>query len=452
MKRALIFRWLAFALPSLLPLTALPQQSTLTLRQAIDQALGQNPQITLADADMDAARAGLSLAHSAWLPQLHAVEDISRGDDPVYVFGSRLRQQRFTQSNFSLNSLNRPTPLGNYASRLTGQWMLFNGFSTQRQTRAAKLGVSSATYAKDAASQAVMFQVVQAYQAVLYAQRQAAVAQHQQQTADALLQDAQTRVHAGLAVDSDLLAAQVNDSARKQEAISAEGNLQTAWAELAAAMGALNATQPSLEPLRARSYPAEDLAADIAAALKTRPDLKALARQNAAARQAVKAARGDFFPTLSAYGNLETDRPSFAGAGGNNWVAGAQLSLDILPLGKRAHLAQARAAQEKAAAEQRAQELAIRLAVSRAYAAQQSAQQSLATSQAAMRQATESLRILRNRYNAGLATMTDLLRGEDALRQSETNYWQAVYGNTVAYASLLYATGRLTPDSAETLQ
>jgi outer membrane protein TolC len=69
-----------------------------------------------------------------------------------------------------------------------------------------------------------------------------------------------------------------------------------------------------------------------------------------------------------------------------------------------------------------------------------------------MEQSAESLRIVQNRYKAGLTTMTDLLRAEDAERRSQNDYWRAVYGNTVAYAELMYATGTLTPDSAENLQ
>jgi outer membrane protein len=77
---------------------------------------------------------------------------------------------------------------------------------------------------------------------------------------------------------------------------------------------------------------------------------------------------------------------------------------------------------------------------------------SLETARIAIDQAQESLRILRNRYGAGLATMTDLLRAEDAERQSQSNYWHAVYGNAMSYAQLLFATGTLTPDAAEVLQ
>lgn len=53
-----------------------------------------------------------------------------------------------------------------------------------------------------------------------------------------------------------------------------------------------------------------------------------------------------------------------------------------------------------------------------------------------MDQSAESLRILKSRYGAGLATITDLLLAEDAERQSQANYWHAVYGNVMAYAEL----------------
>ncbi len=449
------YRWryrLAGWLLALSATAAWAQAPPLTLREAIGQALGHNPQIAAANADVAAASAGTEMARTALLPRLNLTEDLSRGNDPVYVFGTKLRQQRFTQSDFSPDSLNRPTPTGNFATRLNGQWMLFNWFETGRQIRAAKLGAASAASMAGAVSQGVIFQVVQAYQGVLYAQRQLAVAQHEEQTAETLVYDAQTRVKAGLAIDSDLLGAQVNLAARQQDTIAAEGALETAWAELEAAMGSTLGARPTLQPLEARSYPEGDVAEDIAAALKTRPDLKALAGQTAAREVAVRAARSDFFPQVSAYGNWEMDRETFAGDGGNNWVAGARLNLDILPLGKRAHLEQARAAQQRAAAQEQLEEQQIRLAVSRAFTGHQTAERMVATARAAMDESTESLRILRNRYDAGLATMTDLLRGEDAERQSLANYWRAAYGNTVAYAGLLYATGQLTPDSAENLQ
>ena len=69
-----------------------------------------------------------------------------------------------------------------------------------------------------------------------------------------------------------------------------------------------------------------------------------------------------------------------------------------------------------------------------------------------MAQAAESLRILRNRYDAGLVTLTDVLRAEDADRQSQSSYWQAVYHNTLSYAELRLATGTLNAEQVVNFQ
>jgi outer membrane protein TolC len=137
---------------------------------------------------------------------------------------------------------------------------------------------------------------------------------------------------------------------------------------------------------------------------------------------------------VSAYGNWEEDRTSFGGSGGNNWVAGVQISVDILPIGKRAQLARESAAKQKIDAQLDATEQHLRLEVSHAHIHRQTAALQLETARAAMDQSAESL------------------RAEDAERQSQSNYWHAVYGNAMAYSELLYATGTLTPDAAEELQ
>jgi outer membrane protein TolC len=133
-------------------------------------------------------------------------------------------------------------------------------------------------------------------------------------------------------------------------------------------------------------------------------------------------------------------------------VAGIQISVDILPLGKRGKLARESAGKQKIDAQVAALQQHLRMEVSQAHIHRQTATLSLETARAAMDQSAESLRILKNRYGAGLATITDLLRAEDAERQSQSNYWHAVYGNVMAYAEQLYVTGTLTPDAAEELQ
>ena len=133
-------------------------------------------------------------------------------------------------------------------------------------------------------------------------------------------------------------------------------------------------------------------------------------------------------------------------------MAGVQISLDILPLGKRAQLARESATKQRIDAQLAAYQQHVRLQVNQAHIHRQTAALSIETARAALDQSAEGLRILKNRYDAGLATITDLLRAEDAERQSLNNYWHAVYGNAMAYTELLYATGTLTPAVAEELQ
>lgn len=427
-------------------------QQPLTLRQAIQRALGESPEAAMAQAGEKEATAGASLSRTPLLPQLNFTEDISRGNDPVYVFGTKLRQRQFTQADFALNALNRPLPIGDFVSRFSGQWLAFDSFKTQRTIRSADLMKKSAESSAKAVNQKIVLDVVQAYQQVLYAERQVGVAQHEQETAAALLSSVNDRVKAGLAVESDRMSAEVNVAARKQEMIAAQGGLELAWAQLRLAMGAPDLQATKLAPIEPHQFPQGSLDEEIATAAKTRPDLNALGQAQSAQAAALSAAKSDFGPRISAYGNWETDRPTIAGSGGNSWVAGVQLGIDILPIGKRAQLAREAAAKQRIDAQVSAYQQQVRLQVSQAHIQQQTALLSLDTARAAMDQASESLRILRNRYGAGLATVTDLLRAEDAERQSQTNYWRAVYGNAVAYAQLLFATGTLTPDTAEDLQ
>jgi outer membrane protein TolC len=427
-------------------------QEPLTLRQAINQAMGESPEATIARAGNQEARAAASMARTALLPQLGFTEDISRGDDPVYVFGSKLRQGQFTLADFAVNALNHPQPIGNFSTKLSGSWMAFDSFKTQREIRRADLFKASAASSARAADQQIVFRVVGAYQSVLYAQREIAVAQHEEESAAALLASVEDHVKAGLAVESDRMSALVNVAERKQELISAQGDLELAWAQLSEAMGVAELKASELKPIEPHAFPELSLEREIATAAKCRPDLVALGQAQSAQASAMGAALSAFGPRVSAYGNWEEDRGSIGGSGSDNWVAGVQISMDILPIGKRSQLARETATKQKIDAQVAASKQHLRLEVSQAQIHRQIASLSLETARAAMDQSAESLRILKNRYTAGLATITDLLRAEDAERQSQSNYWHAVYGNAMSYTELLYATGTLTPDAAEELQ
>ncbi len=427
-------------------------QAPLTLRQAIDQALGHSPQASMARAGEQEAKSESTIVRSQLLPQFSFTEDISRGDDAVYAFGTRLRQGQFTQADFALNALNRPQPIGNFSSRFSGSWTAFDSFKTKQELHRADLLRAGSTFSSVGADQQIVLNVVRSYQSVLYAQREIDVARHVQETAAALLASVDERVKAGLAVESDRMSAQVNVAARTEQLIAAQGDLELAWADLREAMGAPDLKAVELDPIEPHTFPPLPLEDEITAAIKSRPDLMAVEQGQMAQASSVAAARSSLGPTVSTYGNWEEDRASLGSAGGHSWVAGVQITVDLLPAGKRAQLAREVAAKRRVDAQLSAARQSVQLQVSRAHIHEKTAALSVDTARAAMDQAAESLRIVRNRYDAGLATITDLLRAGDAERQSQSTYWHAVYGNATSYAELLYAIGKLTPDAAEGLQ
>jgi outer membrane protein TolC len=70
-----------------------------------------------------------------------------------------------------------------------------------------------------------------------------------------------------------------------------------------------------------------------------------------------------------------------------------------------------------------------------------------AVTSATVTQANETVRILRNRYGAGLATVTDVLRAETALLEAETRRLAALHDQRIARIEREAAAGTLTGDS-----
>ncbi len=433
------------------PLSA--QQPALTLRQAVAAALEHNPALKLAAAEMAASEAGFRLSKSPLLPRIQFSENLTRGDDAVYAFGTKLRQQVFQASDFSLNSLNHPSPLTNFSTSFSGRWQVFDSLHTHFQIRRALLLKQGAAASAGRTSQEVIYHVVDAYESVLIARREAEVAKHAVETAQALYGESRTRVDAGLAVESDALSAQVNLATRQQELIRTQGTEQTAWSELEAAVGVSLPQGPEgLEQLAEHNFSASALTDEIEQAFKSRTDLKSLALQTSSQHAAVKSAKADFGPRVDTFGSWQTDRHSLAGEGGSNWMAGAELRIDLLPLEQQSRLQEEKASLLRAQAGEESARNMIRVQVSRAYYGLQSAAKMVEVARGSTAQAAESLRILRNRYDAGLVPLTDVLRAEDADRESQSGYWQAVYRNALSYAALRLATGTLDSDQVVKFQ
>ena len=349
---ALAFFIVLFA-PGLLQGQQAAQPSPLTLRQAVNIALEKNPQRKAALAETRAASADVKQAKSFLLPHVTFSETATAGDDPVYVFGSKLRQERFAASDFALNVFNTPLPFGNYTTRFGGTWNLFDSLASWRSVNRAEREKDATDRQLERTGQEIVFRVADSYYAVLLAQKQLDVAGQAMQTAQAILERSKNRVESGVVVESDSLTAQVRLAARKQELIRAQNNLAMARAQLSVAMGL--STQSEFEPsdaLAERNLPATPLEEIEKQAIETRPDLKRIRSEESAQQESVSIAKSSFGPRVNAFAGWEADNPTlFAGGGGNNWLAGIEVQFDLFEGGARqAELSRARAMQDKVAA------------------------------------------------------------------------------------------------------
>ena len=414
-----------FVLVATMFATALGAQtgSPLTLPAAVSMALEKNPLHKAAMADTRISAAVIREARSPLMPKVMFTESAVRGNDPVFVFSTKLRQQSFTVADFAPNRLNTPTPVGNFSSRLSGQWSLFDGLQSWFGVSRAKYMRQAVEQRLDRTDQELVYQVLQAYFGVLLAQRQERVAEDALKTAQAIEAASRARVESGMVVASDLLSAQVVTSRRKQELIQMRDGMALARVQLAIALGspADTAYDPQ-ESLEERQFPAATAAELESKALDKRPDLKCVESERSAQAKTVSMARGALAPSLNVFGSWETDSPSPGWNGGNNWIAGAELQFDLFEGGsKRAHIAREKAVQEKAAAMRDAYRDKIRLEVHKAYYEYEAARQQVEVARDAIAQADESLRINQNRYEGGLITVSDLLQVEEAAHRAKTN-------------------------------
>lgn len=254
---------------------------------------------------------------------------------------------------------------------------------------------------------------------------------------------------AGLTTEADVLAVKTHRAALEQERIQAAGDAEVALAALNDALGLPLDTPRTLStPLVEASAPADDLGSRIAKARAERADLEQAKLSIDLAAENAKQAEAARLPQVFAQGGFEADRARFVDQGGGNWIAGVGMRWDLWKGGEtRARIDQASAARTQAQAEQRRALSGAELDMRQAWSAWETATERLDVATAAIAQAEEALRIIRNRYEAGLDDVTSLLRAENALTAARFQLLATLYSQRVARARVDHAAGVLTLSS-----
>jgi NodT family efflux transporter outer membrane factor (OMF) lipoprotein len=383
------------------------------LDELVALALAGNPDLAMAEARVHQARAIATVVGAEFYPSANLDARVSR-------------------DKLSLNSENlalipvKPstTEFTDYRLGFDAAWEIDLAGRTRREVEAAVARLDSSTESRNDARLVVAADVADAYVEYRAATLRLALARRTLASLDEVLRLVILEVRAGVASDGDLQRANADRLDAAGVVPSFEAAVQSAAFQLAALTGVpLDALTRRLEaPRDIPAVPATTSVGLPSELLRRRPDVRRAERELAAATADIGGAVAAQFPRLSLVGDFGWDSVhpgTLASAASRYWNIAPQLTLPLFAGGRlRGEVQAAEAARDAALA-------SYRSAVLRAFADTESSLVRFATERsrqaslvAAAASLESSLALERRRFEAGDASMLDVLAAERAANQA----------------------------------
>ena len=416
---------------------------TLSLDQAIATGLAKSRTLQASAARVAGAEARASEVRAGMLPSVKLEGSYKRLSDvdPFQVALPILPQPIVIS----------PTVLDNTNLRLGVQQPLFTGFRLSSNAAAAEMlaEASKLDHASDRAD--LVLNITVGYWTLYQTMATERVVADNVRRIEGYVRDIGNLLKAGMATRNDVLKMDVQLSAARLSLIDAKNDVRLAAMSLNTLLGRPvdAALIPSSEPgsLQEPASPAADRLA--VSALGTRPDLLAVASRVEASRAAARATRAGWWPQLSFGANYYYARPNqrymptrdeFLGT----WDVGVMLTMDIWNWGltaRQTDQAEATLRQNELMYEQMRDGVALE--VHRASLQVQRAHERLDVADLGLRQAEENLRVTTDRFQRGLATVSELRDAEVAILQAAITQSGARVEAEVSRSRLARAAGNL---------
>ena len=428
----------------------------LSIADAVQKTLTYSPYLEAMREGEKSAGQKIDQARALRAPKLNVGLSETRVNSPLHAFGTTLNQGRIAQTDFDPNRLNDPSAVNNMQVGAQLVVPVYLGGMDIPAREAAKQGVAAATLDTTKAREDVIYQTIEIYFGAVLARESVNVAQKAVDTSRESVKNAEAAVETQRSVESDLLQAKVQRSQNEEALLRRQNQYKLAKEGLATLMGVSSTNEYDLTMpfLRQECVSCkEDPAKLLELALKQRPDYLKLARQIEALNHHEKMQRGALRPKVVLGAGVEHNREDFGDSGKGNSMLFARVDWSAIDGGDaRAKAREAQHQQQQLTKMAAAIKDKIFLEIREAVTNINNALERIRVSQEASEQSKESLRILRDRYNAGLAIMTELLGAETSLQSHEMNHLQALYDYALSKARLKMALGELTPEHCEILQ
>lgn len=407
----------------------------LAAEQVITAVLSGNQSLKLAAWDEKIARARYKETDAIFLPQAGVAYTAMTTNNPLNAFGFKLQQQSITPVDFNPDQLNHPAGTPDFMAKLDIQQPLVNMDLLYLRKSAAK-EVEVYRLKSQRTREGLIFEAQKAYMQLQLAERSVKVLEEALATAGALFRYTSDRVEQGMLNKADALNAKVQMTTMESRLAEARSQVKDVSDYLNLLMG-----KPLGTVYTAGSSSAGN---ETTPADKTVPagraDLAALQKAVEAADLGIRSRKMTALPRLNAFGSWQFNDSRIFGFGANAYIAGVQLSWDIF----KGNSMRNKVATQTLERNRLAEELSLRSAQSNlelntARRRQTDADFRIQQQQAAVTGAAESFRILKDRYEQGLAGSTDVLLAQTQLSQQQLALAQSIFDRrvTIAYIQFL---------------
>src|SRR5438876_3747910 len=295
---------------------ALPE--VLTLERAMELALSNHPSLRVASGNQAIQEAQVGQAQAGFYPQGQGSLGYNRRTtNSVSTFQGSRPDARRTVGDMT----------GFYSSSVTLNQLLYDFGTTKSKVEAQQFQFQAANSDAQTAVQTVVINVQQAYFSLQQAQRLVSVSEEAITQFEKHLDLAKGRFKAGVAPKIDVTTAEVDLSNARLNLITARNNAMVARVTLNNAMGIQTTKQYRVQdPVQAEQYRVS-LDEAVARAMRLRPEMISQRAQEQAAEAAIKAAQGNFFPTVTSSANYSYSAIDFPLVW--NWSVGGTVNVPI---------------------------------------------------------------------------------------------------------------------------
>jgi outer membrane protein TolC len=445
MKKALSFNIIIGMILFFMPVVqAQEAASILTFAQFSEKVLHYYPQLKAAHTDVQAALARQMQARAGFWPSLDLSADYQESDDPVNVFGMKLRQERFASSDFEVDRLNTPRHHRDLAGGVHVELPLIDAMQTIYRTRAAREQVKATEADEDFTRMEALLTAQDAYLNALVLERLATIVDEVQKSADEDLQKAKDLKDKGMILGADYYAARVmfGDMTRMKNEIFRQKKAMMVLLNIL--MGEpMGTTWELVNILQEKTVLSREVESLVREAGVSRPDLKALDLRVKAADLELSREKASALPRLMAFGDATNNRRDIHDAGGSNFTVGVKARMSLFDPSRSGRVKEALALKERLAHDIQILKDTVARAIAGETARYDAFRDNLPVLRAMSEDAKEAVSLTAPLYSEGRKSVADLMDARRAYLQTIEGYEKALMGAFLSQGRLLFLTGQL---------